>query len=270
MNKKIGFIGSGNMGSAIIGGIIKAGLVDPCDIFVSDMSADKLDEISAKYGVQTTTDNRVVAENADIIVAAVKPNIYSVVLDGIKDMLDESKVVVSIAAGKTLSDIESVVGSDKKVVRTMPNTPALVAEGMTAVCPNSNVTEQELSNVMLMLQSFGKAEIMPEGLIDAVTGISGSSPAYVFMFIESMADAAVMYGMPRDKAYLFASQAVLGSAKMVMESGRHPGELKDMVCSPGGTTIEAVAELEKTGFRASVISGVKACIEKSISMTKKK
>lgn len=152
----------------------------------------------------------------------------------------------------------------------MPNTPALVAEGMTAVCPNANVTKQELSNVMLMLQSFGKAEIMPEGLIDAVTGISGSSPAYVFMFIEAMADAAVMYGMPRDKAYLFASQAVLGSAKMVMESGRHPGELKDMVCSPGGTTIEAVAELEKTGLRASVISGVKACIEKSISMTNKK
>jgi pyrroline-5-carboxylate reductase len=145
----------------------------------------------------------------------------------------------------------------------MPNTPALVGEGMAALSPNANVTEDEAKNILNIFQSFGKAEIVPEYLMDTVTAVSGSSPAYVFMFIEAMADAAVMGGMPRNQAYTFAAQSVLGSAKMVLETGKHPGELKDMVCSPAGTTIDAVGVLEEEGFRSGVIKAMTACIEKS-------
>ncbi len=150
----------------------------------------------------------------------------------------------------------------------MPNTPALVGEGMSALCKNSNVTDEELNMIKALFESFGEAEIVSEYLMDTVTGISGSSPAYVFMFIEAMADAAVLAGMPRQQAYKFASQAVMGSAKMVLETGKHPGELKDMVCSPAGTTIEAVKVLEEEGFRAAVIKSIVACIDKSKDMSK--
>ncbi len=148
----------------------------------------------------------------------------------------------------------------------MPNTPALVNEGMSAICKNKNITDQELNTIKTIFDSFGKSEIVEEYLIDAVIGVSGSAPAYVFMFIEAMADGAVAAGMPRYQAYKFASQAVMGSAKMVLESGKHPGELKDMVCSPGGTTIEAVKTLEAEGLRNSVIKGIEACIAKSKEM----
>ena len=145
----------------------------------------------------------------------------------------------------------------------MPNTPALVGEGMTGVCVNKLVTEEELEQVMVLLRSFGRAELIPEHLMDAVVGVSGSSPAYVFLFLEALADAAVAEGMPRKQAYEFAAQSVLGSAKMVLETGRHPGELKDMVCSPGGTTIEAVAVLEKEHMRSAVIEAARACVRKA-------
>lgn len=150
----------------------------------------------------------------------------------------------------------------------MPNTPALVNEGMSALCPNKNIEDEELKIVKDIFDSFGKSEVVGEYLIDAVIGVSGSSPAYVFMFIEAMADAAVMAGMPRKQAYNFAAQSVLGSAKMVLESGKHPGELKDMVCSPAGTTIDAVKVLENEGMRSAVINAVCACVEKSREMSK--
>ena len=150
-----------------------------------------------------------------------------------------------------------------RLVRTMPNTPAFVGEAMAALCPNKMVTEEDLAAVKTIFESFGKASVVPENMIDVVTGVSGSSPAYVFMFIEALADAAVLEGMPRAQAYEFAAQAVLGSAKLVLESGKHPGELKDMVCSPGGTTIEAVRVLEDSGFRGAVIEATKACIDKA-------
>lgn len=153
-----------------------------------------------------------------------------------------------------------------KIVRTMPNTPALVGEGITGVCHNDLVTKEELEYVCHILNGFGKAEVVPERLMDVVVSVSGSSPAYVFMFIEAMADAAVADGMPRPQAYKFAAQAVLGSAKMVLETGKHPGELKDMVCSPGGTTIEAVRVLEQKGFRSAVFEAMKVCAEKSKGM----
>ena len=176
------------------------------------------------------------------------------------------KLVVSIAAGISLDIIESFLGKDKRIIRVMPNTPALVGEGMAGLSPNELVSDEEAELVKKLFESFGKAEIVPEKLQDAVCGISGSSPAYVFMFIEAMADGAVAEGMPRAQAYKFAAQAVLGSAKMVLETGKHPGELKDAVCSPGGTTIEAVAALEQAGFRSAVIDAERICIDKSRSL----
>jgi len=268
MEKVVGFIGSGNMGQAMIGGIIESGLVESGNIIVSDLDENKLDYIQSEYKTQVTQDSLKVVKHSDVIFLAVKPNIYDVVLHQIKDYVDEDKIIVSIAAGKTLEYLEGILGEKTKIVRAMPNTPALVTEGMAGICKNNNVTKTEMAFVKHLFESFGKAEEVAEYLFDSVTAVSGSSPAYVFMFIEALADGAVLGGMPRDKAYTFAAQAVLGSAKMVLETGKHPGELKDMVCSPGGTTIEAVAELEEKGFRNAVISAVKKCMEKSKEMSK--
>ena len=165
--------------------------------------------------------------------------------------------------------MSNTLGDDAKVIRTMPNTPALVGEGMSALCANKNITKEELQDVVNIFESFGKIEILEEKLIDVVPAVSGSSPAYVYMFIEALGDGAVLQGMPRDKAYKMAAQAVLGAAKMVLETGEHPGKLKDNVCSPGGTTIEAVYTLEKNNFRGSVISAMESCTEKAIKMGKK-
>ncbi|MDU2734411.1 MAG: pyrroline-5-carboxylate reductase, partial [Mixta calida] len=173
-----------------------------------------------------------------------------------------------IAAGVTLDALAGVLGHDRKIVRVMPNTPALVNEGMTSVTPNALVTPEETDEVLAIFNSFGKAETVPEYLIHAVVGVSGSAPAYVFMFIEAMADAAVLGGMPRAQAYQFAAQAVKGAAQMVLETGKHPGELKDMVCSPGGTTIEAVKALEEKGFRSAVIAAMEKCMDRSQALSK--
>ncbi len=270
MNKKIGFIGTGNMGQAMIGGILKAKLVESSQIIISDLDMSKLDKIEKEYNVKTTTDSIAVAQESDMIILTLKPNVYDSVLSEIKNEITEDKIIITVAAGKTIESIESILGENAKIVRTMPNTPALVGEGMTALCHNKNVTKYELREVKSIFESFGEAEVLDEGLINAVIGVSGSSPAYVFLFIEAMADAVVCAGMPRDKAYKFAAQSVLGAAKMVLETGRHPGDLKDMVCSPGGTTIEAIASLEKTGFRGSVIEGVRCCIEKANNMSLEK
>jgi pyrroline-5-carboxylate reductase len=268
LNKKIGFIGCGNMGEAILGGILSSGLLKGENIWVSELSTDRLEELSEKYKVNTTTDGKEVVKNTDIFIIAVKPNIYPVVLEDIKNLIDDKKTVVTIAAGVTIASVENIIGSDKKIIRTMPNTPALVGEGMTSISPNSVVSTDELEEVKKIFGSFGKSEVLSEYLIHSVIGVSGSSPAYVFMFIEALADGAVLEGMPRDKAYQFAAQSVLGSAKMVLETGKHPGVLKDAVCSPGGTTIEAVKVLEEEGFRKSVIKAVQACAKKSKKMSK--
>lgn len=176
--------------------------------------------------------------------------------------------MVSIAAGKSIDALSNAFGKEVKLIRIMPNTPALVGEGMSAISANEKVTEAEKEKVIEIFNSFGKCEEVSESLMDTVTAVSGSSPAYVFMFIEAMADAAVVGGMPRDKAYIFAAQAVLGSAKMVLDTKKHPGVLKDMVCSPAGTTIEAVSVLEEKGMRDAVISAMKVCMEKSKEMGK--
>ncbi|MCM0647832.1 pyrroline-5-carboxylate reductase [Clostridium swellfunianum] len=268
MDKIIGFIGSGNMGQAMIGGIIKAELVLPQNIIVSDLNEDSLKAVTEKYGINITKDNKEVAKKADILVLSIKPNLYPIVINEIKDYIKENIIIVTIAAGKSLNSTEEAFGKKVKVVRVMPNTPALVGEGMSAACPNTMVSKEETKEIMMILESFGEAELVSERLMDVVTAVSGSAPAYVYMFIEAMADAAVLGGMPRNQAYKFASQTVLGSGKMVLETGMHPGALKDMVCSPGGTTIEAVAKLEEQGLRTAVISAMKSCIEKSKEMSK--
>ena len=184
----------------------------------------------------------------------------------IRDTVREDQILVSIAPGKTLSWLEETFARPLKIVRAMPNTPAMVKAGMTALCPNSRVTKEELLAVQNLFGGFSETEVTPEALMDVVTAVSGSSPAYVFLFLEAMADAAVAGGMPRNQAYRFAAQAVLGSAKMVLDTGKHPGELKDMVCSPAGTTIQAVRVLEEKGFRSAVFEAMEACMKQSRSM----
>ena len=263
---KLGFIGCGNMAKAMIKGIISSEILKPEDIIASAPREEKINKINKELNINTTTDNREVAKKSDILVLAVKPYYYDLVIKEIRDLIGKETIIVTIAAGQTLERVELSFNKEVKIVRTMPNTPSLVGEGMTAVCSNEFVEEKELEKVCSILKGFGKVEVINENLMEAVIGVCGSAPAYVFMFIEAMADAAVREGMPRDKAYSFAAQAVYGSAKMVLDTGMHPGELKDMVCSPGGTTIEAVRVLEEKGMRTSVIEAVIACTEKAKDM----
>lgn len=206
MNKIVGFIGGGNMAKAIIGGVIQSGLIGKENIIASAKSRETVDFLEDTYSIQATTNNSAVARVADILFLAVKPNMFSTVIPEIKDCGKEGQVIVSIAAGQTIDAIQSAYGREIKLVRAMPNTPALVGEAMSALCPNANVSEGEAEEVVSIFESFGKAEIVPESMMDAVIGVSGSSPAYVYMFIEAMADAAVADGMPREKAYKFAAQ----------------------------------------------------------------
>lgn len=260
---KLGFIGCGNMAFAMIGGIINKGISSTEDVIASDAYEPALTKAADELKIQITTNNKAVTAKADILFLSVKPQYYEAVIKEIKETVRENQIIVTIAPGKTLDWLLTGFGKPVKIVRCMPNTPALVCEGITGVCPNGLVTIDELELVCRVLSGFGKTEVLTENLMDAVVAVSGSSPAYVFMFIEAMADAAVADGMPRAQAYRFAAQAVYGSAKMVLETGKHPAELKDMVCSPGGTTIEAVRVLEKNGFRSSVMEAMKACTSKA-------
>ena len=261
MTMKLGFIGTGNMAGAIMGGIIRRGIIAPEEIIGSDISEAGRERAGKEHGIQVTADNRRAAKESEVLILSVKPQFYAETIAEIRDCIREEQLIITIAPGKTLAWLEEQFQKPVKIVRTMPNTPALVGEGMTAACPNRYVTDEEKDYALELLGAFGRVEIVPERLIDAVVAVSGSSPAYVFMFIEAMADAAVSEGMPRLQAYQFAAQAVYGSAKMVMETGKHPGELKDMVCSPAGTTIEAVRVLEERGFRSAVIEAMKACAD---------
>ena len=259
---KLGFIGSGNMATAMMGGIIKNGIVKAEDIYASDASKQQIEKVQT-LGVVGTNSNVYVVNHCDVVVLSVKPQYYETVIQEIKSTVRDNQIIITIAPGKTLNWLREQFGKDVKLVRTMPNTPALVGEGITGACHNDMITEEDLEIACNILRGFGEVEVLPEHLLDVVVSVSGSSPAYVFMFIEAMADAAVADGMPRQQAYKFAAQAVLGSAKMVLETKKHPGELKDMVCSPGGTTIEAVRILEEKGMRSSVIEAMKACTKKA-------
>lgn len=269
---KIGFIGLGNMATAMIGGMLGAGAFGADEIIGSARTKETADKVGAKYGIATGTDNRETARQSDVLVLAVKPVFLPQVIAEIREEVDaEGMLVISIAAGRSIAWIEQEFGKTLRIIRCMPNTPAMVGEGCTCVCLKEAAAGQKSYNddkelALRMMNCFGKANILPERLMDAFIGVAGSAPAYVFLLIEAMADAAVLAGMPRKQAYEFAAQTVLGSAKMVLETGMHPGELKDMVCSPAGTTIEAVRVLEEKGMRAAVIDAVGACVEKSRHM----
>ena len=271
---KIGFIGVGNMGGAMVSGIIKSKFMPASDVFIADYDVKKCDDLKSTYGVCVLNNIEEICINCNIIVLAVKPFDYKNVMLEIKEACNveelKKKIIVSIAAGISMDYMEKIFMSSVKIVKTMPNTSAMVFEAMTGICRNNNVTEDELESVVKIFECVGKCKIISEKIMDVVPGISGSSPAYVYMFIEALADGAVLEGMKREDAYLFASQAVLGAAKMVLETGKHPGELKDMVCSPSGTTIEAVYSLERDNFRGAVMKALKVCTDKNRMMSNNK
>lgn len=259
-------IGAGNMASAITTGIVKKGVMPAENITVTDLAEEKRRTI-AQLGVRTMADNIMAAQDADMILLAVKPHIYPIVLEELSQLPDvDKKIFITIAPGFSIKCVKQSLGCDAKVVRTMPNTPAAIGEGMTALCYGYPVTEKEYQIVETLFQAVGKTERMSEKLVGEVTSCSGSGPAYVYMMIEAMADGAVYDGIPRDAAYKLAAQTVMGAAKMVLESGKHPARLKDEVCSPGGTTIRAVQVLEEEGFRSSIMKAMIACNEKARGM----
>ena len=247
---KIGFIGCGNMGTAMAKGILDSGKCKPEDMIFSAKSEESREKKSKMLGIKAVADNKEVAKASDVIFLAVKPQFYEEVIKEIKDCVNDSQLIISIAPGKTLEWFDEVFGRKLKVIRTMPNTPSMVKEGMMGMCANDMVTAEELDMVRDICDGFSATEVVAEKL----------------MFIEAMADAAVAGGMPRSQAYKFAAQAVLGSARMVLETGMHPGELKDMVCSPAGTTIQAVRVLEDKGMRSSVIEAMMKCLDISRNM----
>lgn len=263
---KIGFIGCGNMATAMIEGILESGAAKPEELMASDKAPGIDKKITGKLKIRYGATNQDVAKFADILFLAVKPQYYADVISEIWETVSEHEIIITIAPGKTLSWLGRQFGRPLKIVRTMPNTPAMVKAGMMGLSKNEYVTQEEMETVQNLCRCFAKAEWLPESLLDVVTAVSGSGPAYVFMMIEAMADGAVADGMPRAQAYEFAAQTIYGSAKMMMELGKHPGELKDMVCSPGGVTIDAVRVLEERGFRSALIEAEKACVRKTREM----
>lgn len=261
----LGFVGAGNIAEAIISGAVSKGSVDKDKLYIFDIDKQKTSKLVENLGIMSADSVNSLCKNCDIIVFAVKPNILEKVLDEVKDIID-GKTIVSIAAGWSADKIKSVIGRDKKVLRLMPNTPILVGEGMNVFETPSNADKEVVSFIESVFSSIGKVEHVPAKLMDAVTAISGSGPAYVFMFIEALSDAGVLCGLPRDMSTALAAQTVMGAAKMVQDTEMHPGALKDAVCSPGGTTIEAVQSLEQDGLRSAVINAAKKCSDKSKKM----
>ena len=257
---KIGFIGMGNMGYSMLKGVLN--YLNPQDIIFTCLSSEKKEKISNETGVRYAESNAECANSAKYIILAVKPQVYNTVLKNIQNVITEESVIISLAPGITIASIKEELGADIKVVRAMPNTPALVGEGMTGICyENGELDFAEKEFVEQFFNSFGKVVTVPEKLMSGVVCASGSSPAYVYMFIEALADSVVKYGIPRQDAYKLVAQTVLGSAKMVLETGEHPGKLKDNVCSPAGTTIQGVAALEEFGFRNAIIKATDKCFE---------
>ncbi|MGL5616347.1 MAG: pyrroline-5-carboxylate reductase [Sarcina sp.] len=269
MEKNIGFIGCGNMGSAMLSGMISSKKFSAENIICSTRSAKSGKKIEEKFKINIGS-NIDVARKSDVIILAVKPNLYEKVIKEIREFIKLDVIILAIAAGITLMDIERWFSIENlKAVRAMPNTPALVGEAMTAICANEHVTEIEIELIKSIFNSFGKVEEIEEKNFHGFIALCGSSPAYAYMIIEAMGEAAIKFGIPATKAYSLAAQSLLGASKMVLESGDHPAVLRDKVCSPGGTTIEAVNKLEEEGLKKALINAMKCCEEKSKEMSKK-
>lgn len=264
---KLGFIGAGNMAGAILRGVIDKGFLPAQEIMVFDVNPAQGERLAAQYPIRIAQSQDELVSMCDCILLAVKPVYLRAVLQQARP-LAKGKDFISIAAGWTFAMLTEVLDAESgaRVLRTMPNTPAMVGAGFTALCEQTTLPEASFAWALELFRTLGEVAVLPESLFDAVVALTGSSPAYVFMFLEAMADGAVRLGMPRTLAYRAAAQAVLGSAKMVLDTNQHPAQLKDMVCSPAGTTIDAVASLEQDGFRSAVIRAMTACAEKSRSM----
>ncbi len=266
ITKNIGMIGCGNMGGAILRGLLQAGVLEASQLYCYDINETLQKQIRA-LGVSVCTDNAAVCAASDVIFLAVKPQYMAETLLALGDALD-GKCVISIAAGITSDRLRDMIGGTARVLRTMPNTPAMVHAGAFALCEDSDLTKEEKDIAQTLFSSLGIVEWVPERLIDAVCGLSGSGPAYVAEFIEALADGGVREGLPRATAYRLAAQTVMGTARMVLENDTHPGVLKDMVTSPAGTTIEGCYALERGGMRAAVMDAVHAGTEKSKELGK--
>ncbi len=264
----VGFIGGGNMAEAIIKGLL-AGGVPSSNITVSEPVEKRRDFLCETYKVNVSTDNSAVVSAASLIIMAVKPQVCVKILEGIASENFQGKLIVSIMAGVKTETIETALGSGVRVVRVMPNTPALVLEAATAISPGSCATTEDVSLASTIFNLLGKTCQVEEKLLDAVTGLSGSGPAYVFTFIEALSDAGVKNGLPRDVATMLAAQTVFGSAKMVLETRDHPAILREKVTSPGGTTIAGLHVLEQAGFRGTVMTSVDAATNRSMELGKK-
>lgn len=264
----IGFIGGGNMAEALIKGLRRSRFAD-ADIVVGEPNPTRQTVLEKTYGVRLATENAEVVRSCDLLLLAVKPQISETVLTGIADAFSEDKLLISILAGTATLSIESFLGNAPRVVRAMPNTPALIGVGATALCSGRHATDADLKTARELFETVGTVQVVGEGLMDAVTGLSGSGPAYVFTVIEALADGGVQEGLPRDVALALATQTVLGAARMVQETGEHPAVLRDRVCSPGGTTIAAVKALEERGARAALMEAVSRATQRSRELGKR-
>ncbi|MFZ5631581.1 MAG: pyrroline-5-carboxylate reductase [Bacillota bacterium] len=260
---KTGFIGGGAMAGALLTGLAGSGAVDAGDLYVSDVNKERLEQLKSSLNINILYDNKELVRLVDIIVLAVKPGVVLPVLREVADLIKPGQTLISIAAGVSTGALEYAAGKDVAVVRVMPNTPALVGEGASAVCAGTKAGRADVEKALGIFNAVGRAVEVPESLMDAVTGLSGSGPAYMFVILEALADAGVRMGLPRDTALLLAAQTMLGAARMLLESGRHPGQLKDMVTTPGGTTIEGLFSLEGDAIRGSLIRAVEAATLKS-------
>ncbi|QWT18142.1 pyrroline-5-carboxylate reductase [Collinsella sp. zg1085] len=260
---RIGVIGCGKMGSAIVMGMVQHEYIEPEHITVVDNHIELAERLGTSLNVCVGEDNLEAARGVDMLILAVKPQHIEAVLDEVEPVLAPGALIISIAAGVTLKRLATLVGTSRKLVRVMPNLPAQVHAGMTAITPNELVQDLEVASVLELFECMGDAVLVPETYMDAVTALSGSGPAYVCLFIEAMADAAVLLGLPRDLAYRLAEQTVAGSAAYLQKTATHPAVLKDEVASPGGTTIAALAELEARGLRSAVIEAMRVCAQRN-------
>lgn len=266
---KLGFIGIGNMGEAILRGVLREGIIAPKDIYVFDLNSEKIKALQAEFGVFTAQSAAAMICACDAVVLAVKPNICRSVLEKCGQYLKE-KALFSIVTGWSRPELAALCHESCRILRIMPNTPCMVGEGMIAFDADHTLTTDDMEMAKAVFLATGRVEIVNSALMNAVTGVSGSGPAYVYLFIEALADGGVRAGLPRNTAYTLAAQTVLGAAKMVLDTEKHPGALKDAVCSPGGTTIEAVAALEKAGLRSAVLDAVSVCVQKADEMSRSK
>ena len=266
--KKLGIIGAGKMGEALLQGVIAKKLIPTKDIFISDIVKERLIELRDAYKVNAITDNKEMVKKGDVLIAAVKPQVMAETVDGISKVVSNKKLLISIAAGVKIDFFESRLPKGSRVIRAMPNTPAMIGEGVTALARGSNATDDDMKIAEHIFGAVGKVVVVNEELMDAVTGLSGSGPAYVFMIIEALSDGGVLMGLSRDVATQLAAQTLIGSAKLLLESGKHPGALKDMVTSPAGTTIVGIKALEKGKLRATLISAVEAATLRSKELGK--